>query len=455
MAFEESKKYSAFQPISLAELSASTTSPFLHPSGWKHFLSIPADFETVIEFLKKEGLLLHDPLPMRVRNDLPTVPTFISKWQFDITSSGHDHDPAIALTKSIVEGLERLITSNKNYIIDESVDYKKAKKAIINPYDASSYFKEQQTEPFTLEDATFAPCKDILTGETKYIPDNYIFWGNKNNYRLYASNTNGGGAHTDKTLATLSGIHEYVERDAFLLYWLAKKTPVRLDLHSLPEATRTIIEGITSRGLELHICVLDNNTGIPTFLPVIFDKRTEPHALVVAGGANAFDYESALRRGLFEAQSILQEVLDMDPVKEIIDTKKPFTNSKIGRKDRMGLWKGEWIAQELAWLAEGQLLSWDGLLEKFPELKHGVHDELALAEHIKKHSPEANIYAYYPKSPILAKLGVVVVRVYIENFLNLYLTESAANINVERLRRFGGFKGDMYHALNPLPHPFP
>jgi hypothetical protein len=458
MSLEEVKKHSIFQPVSVQDVLKANSSPILYPQGWRHFLSLPTDFATIIKFLKDQGALLDGPLPPAVRNDLPAVPTFICKWKNGISSTGYDEHPILALKKAISEGIERLITFDKQYVLDESIRVQKIDKDIINPYEKSTFFVEQEQSSFSYNwnEKLFTPCKNLLTSEIKYLPDEYIFWGGGDK-ELYSSTTNGGGAHINRELAALSAIHEYVERDAFLVHWLTKKAPILLDLKSLGSSNlNKIIENLTSRDIELYIGVLDSGLGIPTFISCLFDNRGTPPAFAVAGATDGFNYETSIIRALLESQFILQEVLDMAPGNGIkMDNIKPFTNKNVNRKERLNIWKGEWIREELAWLTQGEVLTLAEVRIRFPELKEGKSKEIILAQHIKDNKKDANIYVYYPKSSLSAKLGLVVAKVYIENLLVFYLKESVANINTKRIRDFTTRGGNLYYTLNPFPHPYP
>ena len=314
---------------------------FHHPIGIRHFLSIPATFEDVITFLKKEGLLISGPNLTKTRNDIPPLPFYTCTWKEKIYSNGVDSDPKIAIIKSLAEGLERLITFKQGFSLNKVFFNVKKGEIIINPFEKKSYFNGQISLYPTLgignsDKVSYTRFYNILTKKHILVPLQYVFWGDSNQFsQLNSSTTNGGGAHMMQDKALLSAIHEYLERDAFLLHWLCKITPKRVTLQSVKKyESIELLKRSLAMGLDIQILVLDSDVGIPTFISCIFDERTSPAIFAVAGATDSFDYENAIYRALTESLTILQESLDnQSTIITFTKNNPPFIDKKIGRKE--------------------------------------------------------------------------------------------------------------------------
>lgn len=438
-----------------------TRTSFLYPTGWRHFLSIPATLADIVSYLKKENLLISGPTPASLRNDLPPIPCYICKWKNDITSSGTDKDPSLAIIKSLSEGLERLLTYERSFNLNSV--YTTTSKKIINPFKKETYFKEQLVHDSLLGINTqnmneYISFVNILTGESVSLPTPYLHWGEHKNDIHVSTTTNGTGAHTNRELATISAIHEYIERDAFLLHWLCKISPLNILLSSIEEEkVQTLITNIQAMGIDLYVLALNSNVGVPTFISCLFDYRGNTPVFVVAGATDAFNYENAIYGALTESINILQESLDNLKVVMKEKITPPFLNRKIGRKERILFWKGEWVRNELKWLISGETVDLDKIKTLFPEIKKVRKDnDKLLVIHIKKYIPGIEIFCYHVKSLVTTSLGLHITKVFIPQLLIFYLKEDLANVNIPRLSEVVGKEGDeMLAFLNPLPHPYP
>lgn len=430
-------------------------SPFLYPKGLKHFLALRAPFRIIVDFLKQEGLLLMDPQPMHNRNDVTPSLGFVCKWKNGLSSAGTDTNPAAALTKALAEGLERLTTKTPEFDINLPVEFKKTKGNIINPYAKETYFKEQKHPGLDLHNEKFREMRNLLTHKTAYIPERYIFWGDGlSRIQALATTTNGGGAHTKKDLALISALHEYIERDAFLLSWLTKTPPLLLELSSIQEEKLKItIANIQARGLDLSIGVFDGKVGIPTFVSFIFDKRNTVPVFALGGAVNSLNPMKAIEHAVSESLQVLQEVLKepYTPSNESTIMSSPFLETTLDRKGRLLFWRGE-ITKELNWLKSGKKITYETLLESFPPLT--IEKSSTIIDHMCSNLEPLEIYEYEVQSKILSMLGLKVVKLYIPQLLTFYLFENSANVNVPRLQKFFDTT-KLYENLNPMPHPYP
>jgi ribosomal protein S12 methylthiotransferase accessory factor len=80
----------------------------------------------------------------------------------------------------------------------------------------------------------WAKGESLATGETRYVPADlvytpYLMDNPKKAPMLAVGVSTGQACHTDRTQALLSGICEAIERDAFMITWMRRIPPVRLE----------------------------------------------------------------------------------------------------------------------------------------------------------------------------------------------------------------------------------
>lgn len=462
MLIKESKSTTYEKILDYENFLSKKQTAFLYPTGIKHFLSYPATLQDVIDFLKSQGLLMESPIPALIRNDIPPIPAYVCVWGKDISSSGTDADPYIAILKSLSEGLERTLMFDREFFLNKIMQDVPKNIKIIDPYANHSFFPHQKRNlelenSETTKKIEYVYFHDVLSKEKVAIRCDYIFWGEEFPGRILSS-TNGGGAHTKKDLALLSAIHEQVERDAFLIHWLCKITPKKIRLSSITDKkSQALLRTINDSGLEIHLLALDSGVGVPTFLSCLIDERKEPTVLAIAGAVDSFDHENGVYRALAESITVLGDVLrGIDKAVVAPSDMLPFTSQKIDRHGRVLFWKGAWVKKEIGWMLRGEEVSLDDLKLILPELPRMGNRPEGLVKHMQKSMPAIRVYAMPLESSIASKLGLSVYKVAIPELLSLYLVESDARVNSLRLSKILKKEGDkLLSALNPLPHPYP
>ena len=99
--------------------------------------------------------------------------------------------------------------------------------------------------------------------------------------------------------ATLRAVYELIERDAFMLYWLARRTARRIAVESCDPAISTLLREIEDLGARAELYVLDVGTGVPTVVCLgLGDGRSWPGATI--GLCAHADPEVAIQRAVLE-----------------------------------------------------------------------------------------------------------------------------------------------------------
>lgn len=100
--------------------------------------------------------------------------------------------------------------------------------------------------------------------------------------------------------ATLRGICEVVERDAFMIVWSNVLSAPRVDIESDPEVRAAYEQRLRRDGLEYLLVRTTSDIPLPSFLCLMIDHRRRP-ALISAGGATDLHPARAALKAMTEA----------------------------------------------------------------------------------------------------------------------------------------------------------
>lgn len=130
------------------------------------------------------------------------------------------------------------------------------------------------------------------------VPTSAVWYGYEDS--LISESSSGVAAHSSRAMALLSGILELVERDAFMIHWLHRLSPPRLDKRDLtsPHHMR-LLECITQSADEVHLLDLTTDLGLPVMLAVGVHRHGRRPALMLGAGA-AVTISAALDKALGE-----------------------------------------------------------------------------------------------------------------------------------------------------------
>lgn len=247
---------------------------------------------------------------------------------------------------------------------------------------------------------------------------------------ILESNVNGTAAWTSREGTIAFGIYELIERDAFLMHWLKKITPTKVDVTGLRDAEFESLFALAAKhGFEIYVLDITSDIMVPTFMVALADKK----ARVIHRGFSAnLDPVSAIKKALYEAwgnyfiNTNFQEQRGMSS----------GTASHI--LERYRIWTRPESFEHFEFLLRGPLVPLHGRDENFDELTalKNILDERGLAA-----------YYYAPKNILLEKLGFFAAKVVIPGLIPLYLNEENARSVYRHPRLAGAVK-------NTFPHPF-
>lgn len=386
---------------------------------------------------------------------------------YDLESSvaGYSRDSReIGLLKFIGESFERFclnVYRNKNSIWasykelgDKAIDIKKivalSQKQLKNEnykrfrYDENSKFL--WTKAISLRDGKkyYVPTQLIYLSY-KYIPREKI---------IYLPISTGAAGGSSLLSALRRGICEVIERDAFLITYLNRLHPPKLDLKKLKNPKINEWLELFER-YKLNLSVLDITTefGIPTFLSVVTD-RSGIGSAVSTGLKTHLNPIEAILGSIIESQHPrcwIREIAEERP--ERINKINPGKIKTI--EERALYWSPVKRIKDIEFLiSQKPKLLKDYIFKKNWSEKQSVEELLA---RLYKHNMD--VYFKDITIPKISRLGYKVVRVIIPQTTPFYLNEAVPYFGGTRLynvpREMGlKNKATKEEDLNPIPHPF-
>jgi len=278
----------------------------------------------------------------------------------------------------------------------------------------------------------------------------------KDEPNLGSSTTNGAAAATTFRDASVRGINELVERDAFLLHWLHKHVPIRLDLSTVQDsALGKIINELEQWGIE--ICVLDITTdlGVPTLCAVLHDPSSQNPISV--GAATGFDIKLVLHKVLYD---MVRWTHNRSPInKHSSEIHRPITEIK-NMEDRRFYWqvKGGW--DEISWLTSGANTTLGDLINKY-RVASRCQTRESQFEYYQKVFKEKQYECYLVDvtSAQAKSSGLRIVKAVAPDLIPIYFNESRKPLGIKRLYNAPLLlkwhqEQQTSSELNLIPHPF-
>ena len=386
-------------------------------------------------------------------------------------SRGVSFDFEEALSKVVGELLERYpltLYRNKDLISASISELRRKRISFLDPF-LLDQFSEWQKEKFPqyrfdeMSRFRWAEGKSLMTKKKALIPAQMVHW----NYRFASGEpviqqpiTNGAGGMFTLTEALLSGLYELIQRDAFMIFWLNRIVPPRVD----PESIRSteiisLLESCKNYGLRASFLDMTSDFGIPVVITVLEDEYGGGPAVVLGGGCGV-DPEQAIIRAFTEAISVrywLRERMDKGESFSLAEDIEPFTVTKLNGVTRMLYWGNPGMQEKIRFFLQGELRSIERSFPGVPGKDMTPEQQLRHLKRIfRKKGKRYEIFYYEAKHEVLDTLGYSSVSVSVPAILPLYLDETKAplgNLRIQEACRALGY--EPAETINPLPHPFP
>lgn len=379
-------------------------------------------------------------------------------------------DPAEAVSKVIGEFLERYpltIYRRKDLLFGSVSHLMAARKHFLNPCLLAGFAEWQKTEfpHFHYDEESifgWIECENLTEGKRMLAPAQLIFWNYSMNSEpreplLRQPTTSGAGGHFTTAEATASAIYELIQRDGFLVAWLNKITPPRIDhQNSQNGELKKLIRLLEEYEYQVVFVNTRFDLPVPSCFAVLIEHSTEGSRAYLGGGTDA-NIERAMIRALTESISIHHWIKERSRQFVLPESYRPFRDARIGPDERAKIWSHPKMFPELSWFISGRSQSIEEAQGSFPRSFSSPEKELeALLALFRELGPEYSVIRYETRHPLLRHLGYHSVKAVIPALIPFYLREIYASLGARRLQEVPETMGlSRSHDWNPLPHPFP
>jgi ribosomal protein S12 methylthiotransferase accessory factor len=264
-------------------------------------------FETCEELLVRDG----DP---RIFTSVPK-PAFTERFLYGPmpAAGGAGFTRASATRRAMGECMERYAAST--YVPDELVygSQKELGPSAVG-FDEFRWYSEAQKNHPELPFARPRPEAPIYwargtllgTDQVRYVPACLVYLsyqGHADDLFTLAVST-GTACHEDVTQATLAGLHEVIERDAFMIAWLRRLPLQRIRFEESPPLALLYQRHLQAPGLRYHVFDMTTDLRVPSVLCVI-EGQAQRGPMVAVGAATRGQEERAVEKAMLEAASDL------------------------------------------------------------------------------------------------------------------------------------------------------
>lgn len=235
---------------------------------------------------------------------------FCSQANFANTGGASSHRP-IAIAKAVGEAIERYCAAIYDHGQLPLSSYRDAPFACARPSDFALHTTKQYQEagfpwvPF--ENTTpikWTPARRLIDGTAMYVPAAfvwipYLYYQGSGDTPIGQPISTGLACHGSYARAALSGLCEVIERDAFMIFWLAKLSCPHLRVETLSDANYDLVKRFESTGDRVVLLNITTDNSIPTILAILCSEASERPAFVFAAATEP-DPEQAVRKALEE-----------------------------------------------------------------------------------------------------------------------------------------------------------
>jgi len=386
-----------------------------------------------------------------------------SPSHFSIYGSGASLNKEKAVWSSIGEAVERYCLAHYKKSDFLKTSYNKLKNSAFNPNNIVAFSVDQKKqENFQLfnfdENSLFYWVKGYsLTRERSvYVPAQLsYFWKYEDNEPIIRYYVTTGASSSQQPLkeAIYRGICETIERDAFMIFYLNRLPPPRMNLAVIKDDDiQKILANFERYNLELHLLEITTDIPVPVFLAAIID-RTGIGPAVVIGAKASLDVKEGALGAIEEAWS--SRINIRKQMASHLEFFGPTPPPVIGREDRLLFWARQEMITKIDFFLRGKTKN---QLPDQLEISTDTIDRKIdwLVTKIKEKGEEI-IYVDISSAEI-KRIGFSAVQVIIPGLQPLYLDERYPYLGGKRLRDVPvilGYKDKPDENFNPIPHPFP
>ena len=417
-------------------------------------------FRGVIARLAKEGIITncYNPRPIPDWPDIPALRITCG----GLNPSGCSLSYEETAKKTIAECFERYSLNsydNKKFIYGSWAELKS--KGALNPMLFSGFSESQlQKENYAKHRLDgnskfmWTEAKSIFDNKKYLVPAQLIYLGYKNEKKepvIRQTTTSGAAAGSSYDMALYNALCEAVERDSFVIHWLNKIAPPKINLDNVAdESVKRLVSEYKKFNIDFTVLDITTDLNVPAVLTVIRDNAPRRIKVYAAPRAD-LDIENAIKSSLSEA--LVAGFINESAPEEIKIWSDKGQKNIENIKDRLIYWSDSKRTGEADFLYGDSFKTlsinkYQGAdaKEKLPALK-----EILKNSGIDAYVADATV-------PLAKEFGLTILASLVPRLCPLYLNEHYKCLGVRRLYeapvRMGIFKNPKKEEeMNPVPHP--
>ncbi len=307
----------------------------------------------------------------------------------------------------------------------------------------------------------------IRRGEPVLVPEQLAYYNIKSRpgvpvNRFIYDSSNGGALGGSIEDATLGGLHEVVERDAYFSTWYSRVAPIRIDTRSVDDRhSAALIARCEAAGFEVHLFDMTTEAQIPVVGAMIVDPSGDAKVKSYCASACDGRWSVAVFSALAEVTTSMgvyrkNEALDHDRARAMFEDDSLVQ----GMFDHVLLYSLNESFARLRFLLDGEVRTLQECRERLPDaLQIDLTRELE-AECAKVLAVASDIIVVDQTFAELRDLGLSAAKVLVPGMMPVTFGHQYRRIDMGRLDRFARFRGVQNAkftsaSVNPYPHNFP
>lgn len=302
----------------------------------------------------------------------------------------------------------------------------------------------------------WAEAKSLMTGQKAYLPAAMVYvpyFKNRNRESDYfaVSVSSGQACHTDREKALLSGLCEIIERDAFMITWMRRITPKKVEYQRDPAVNELYKKYFESSNLELNVFDITLDIKVPTMLSVASGEGLKGPFIAVGASTRPAEREAVVK-------AMKESVQGAAWARELMWSRADFRADSdyrniINFEDHVRLYCEPEMLPHMDFIRKTQQ---SRLLEPDPG-PMSVRREIDIClDQLKAVGLEAFVVDL--TTPEIAELGFYVPKVIVPGLAHLTAIHRMPALATPRYYQVPeklGLCDPVHQQFNPTPHPFP
>lgn len=227
----------------------------------------------------------------------------------DRASAGKGVTKEDAIRGAIGEAVERYCASQVDPALPFTSSWVNLSAQAVSPFDFVLFSPAQYEGgrlPFHRwlpdDELTWIPARELPSTRVRYVPASFIYLQFPNGRRedaLAGPSSNGLAAGPNLDFAVLHALYECIERDAFLITWMARLPAPEVCFTGADALATSIYNHYLRYGVKLRVFRMLTDISAHVMLAVALDETGSGPAAIVGLGCDASPFR-ALRKALFE-----------------------------------------------------------------------------------------------------------------------------------------------------------